>query len=225
MTTLKEDMKNKMKEIIWTEDVPKDNKKKAEANDKVENTQVESNPKTIVQNEVKSEKVASTETKKKRNVIKNGDKDWVSKLPEDQKFDEQTVFCFNPNQQCKVGRFKSYGKKEGIIWLEMFKKDSFEPMSREWAVRIDQCELVEKDGVLVNPELYSKDEKGYHVDKKKIKERAEFAEKQKEIKIEESTEIEKAFEINQGAENDPSKEIAAEDTDSNNEVVNGNDNE
>ena len=72
MTTLKEDMKNKMKEIIWTEDVPKDNKKKAEANDKVENTQVESNPKTIVQNEVKSEKVASTETKKKRNVIKYG---------------------------------------------------------------------------------------------------------------------------------------------------------
>lgn len=211
MTTLKEDMRKKMDEIIWTEE--KDNKKEEK---KVTKTQTENNVKDVenkvkdVENNVKNSVVENKEVKPKaakpkKSTENSGNKEWVENLPEDKKFDENTVFCYNPEKECKIGRFKSYARKEGVIWLEMFKKGSFELMSREWAVKIDKCELVEKDGVLINPDIYSKDSKGYHADKDKIKARAEKPEEKVENVVEQTTE----------RIADPSKEIAAEDLDIN----------
>ena len=204
MTTLKEDMRKKMDEIIWTEE--KDNKKEEK---EVTKTQTENNVKDV-ENKVKNSVVENKEVKPKaakpkKSTENSGNKEWVENLPEDKKFDENTVFCYNPEKECKIGRFKSYARKEGVIWLEMFKKGSFELMSREWAVKIDRCELIEKDGVLINPDIYSKDSKGYHADKDKIKARAEKLEEKTENAAEQTTE--------QIA--DPSQEIAVEDLDAN----------
>ena len=204
MTTLKEDMRKKMNEIIWSEE--KDDKKEET---KVTKTQTENNAK-VAENKVKNSAIENKEVKPKaakpkKSTEHSGNKEWVENLPEDKKFDENTVFCYNPEKECKIGRFKSYARKEGVIWLEMFKKGSFELMSREWAVKIDRCELIEKDGVLINPDIYSKDSKGYHADKDKIKARAEKLEEKVENVAEQTTE--------QIA--DPSKEIAVEDLDAN----------
>jgi DNA replicative helicase MCM subunit Mcm2 (Cdc46/Mcm family) len=80
-------------------------------------------------------------------------------------------------------------------------------MSREWAVQLAECEIVEKDGVMLNPERYSKDEKGYHVIKSKVEfetaEVNEISEENKEIenneineeKLEENKEIEENKEV------------------------------
>ena len=45
----------------------------------------------------------------------------------------------------------------------MYKKDSFDIMSREWSMPLTNCELVERNGVILNPDKYYKDEKGYHI--------------------------------------------------------------
>ena len=119
--------------------------------------------------------------KKKRNVSKTGDKDWVDKIPENDKYTTDTIFCFRPGKLNKIGRFISYGKKEGIIWVNMFKKSSTEYMSKPWAVKIDECSIVENKSE-VNPE-FSKEAEIYYT--KKDYE----AKKAKELKNSKSKEV------------------------------------
>lgn len=239
MNDLKNDIKQEMEGIIWTADDVTTNKavnttKETVKNDEIKNENETAAPKAETTNKGNEKAAEQTEAKKKRNVTKFGNKNWSENLPEDKQFNENTIFCFNPDKQCKIGRFKSYGKKEGIIWLEMFKKDSFTPMSREWAVRIDECEFVEKDGVLTNPEKYTRDEKGYHVvktDKKAGKAKvvaevkpAEEIKPVEEEKAEGNVTIPKKIEVNKEeivvseADNTPTKEIAAETEETKNEA-------
>ena len=112
---------------------------------------------------------------KKRDVLKFGNKDWVAEIPEDQKFNEKTVFCWKPGEDNKIGYFAKYGKKEGMVWINMYKKDSFTLMSREWAARLSDCEVIEQDGKMLS-DKYIKDEKGYHVKKDEKKEEVAAAE-------------------------------------------------
>ena len=236
MNDLKNDIKQEMEGIIWTVDDVATNKAVNTTKKTVKNGEIKNEtatPKAETTNKGNEKAAEQTEVKKKRNVTKFGNKNWSENLPEDKQFNENTIFCFNPDKQCKIGRFKSYGKKEGIIWLEMFKKDSFTPMSREWAVRIDECEFVEKDGVLINPEKYTKDERGYHVvkaDKKagKAKVVAEVKPTEEIKPVEEKAEgnvtIPKKINVNKKktvvteADNTPTKEIAAEIEETKNEV-------
>ena len=131
-----------------------------ETEPKAENKEIESN-----ETEPKVEQTAG----KKRDVLKFGNKDWVAEIPEDQKFNEKTVFCWKPGEDNKIGYFAKYGKKEGMIWINMYKKDSFTLMSREWAARLSDCEVIEQDGKMLS-DKYFKDEKGYHVKKDEKKE-------------------------------------------------------
>jgi hypothetical protein len=143
---------------------------KASESDAVENkdTEIKDENKEV---EPKDEQA----TGKKRDVLKFGNKDWVAEIPEDQKFNEKTVFCWKPGEDDKIGYFAKYGKKEGMIWINMYKKDSFTLMSREWAARLSDCEVIEQDGKMLS-DRYIKDEKGYHVKKDEKKEEVAAAE-------------------------------------------------
>jgi len=204
-----DDVKKEMEQIIWSKSSETDGKKQeteTEKINKVENQKEEEKEKAdnpdngkvgdeIPKDEAPKDEV-QTEDHKKRNVLKFGNREWAASLPVEDQFDNTTIFCFKRGEFDKIGTFKEYGKKERIIWLDMFKKDTFELMSRAWAVRIEECEIVEKNGVILNPEVFSRDEKGYHI----IKAEAEIIpvpnENKEEPIKEEST--------------DANKEIAAE---------------
>ena len=175
-----EDVKQEMNDIIWNAANSKEETgSKEEVNTGSENQEDpknetvarnESDVDSNVNGEPKGEEddvLTSQAEKKKRNVIKFGDKEWATKIPESERFNGETVVSFRPGTLNKVGKFVDYGKKEGIIWVNMFKKNSFtEFMSRQWPIQIAECDIVEHNGVL--NEKYIKTENSY-----KLKDQAE----------------------------------------------------
>jgi hypothetical protein len=198
-----EDVMKELGNIKWSQD-PKAKQENKKEEKKATNKKEE---KAKNKKEDKNTEHAVTSEKSKRNILKFGNKEWAAAIPEEERLNEKTIICFKPGERDKLGHFKEYGKKEGIIWFWPYKKDSFEDMSREWAVQLAECEIVEKDGVMLNPERYSKDEKGYHVIKSKVEfetaEVNEISEENKEIenneineeKLEENKEIEENKEV------------------------------
>ena len=134
---LKDKIKKEMSEIIWS------------------TTPVDKSQKTK-----RSKRQKSTIQTQTKNTTSN-DKDWVNKLPDEKKCKQNDVWYFVP--QNKFGLFQTYGKKQNIFWLNMYKKNSFDFMSRAWSLNIDVCELVERDGKIVNPDKFYKDHLGYHL--------------------------------------------------------------
>ena len=129
-------------------------------NDAVVNEVSSSSSKTNKKSNSKKKKVKNTD-KPKRNVSKMGDKLWVEKIPPSNRFNENTVLCFAPGKYDKIGNFICYGKKQNSLWLNMFKKNSNVHMSKPWAVRYEDCDIVEHNGMM-HPN-YFKDENGvYH---------------------------------------------------------------
>jgi hypothetical protein len=167
----------------------KDENKETEPKD--ENKEAEQNAENK-ETEPKDEQA----TGKKRDVLKFGNKDWAAEIPEDQKFNEKTVFCWKPGEDNKIGYFAKYGKKEGMIWINMYKKDSFTLMSREWAARLSDCEVIEQDGKMLS-DKYIKDEKGYHVKKDEKKEEVAAAETAVGTAVETTTKVPEANEVNE----------------------------
>jgi hypothetical protein len=173
-----EEVMNELKGIQWStepEETVAENKEikaeMVEENKEPKNEVVEPKNEEVENKEVENKEVENKEPKveqttgKKRDVLKFGNKNWAEEIPEDKKFTEKTVFCWKPGEDDKIGYFSKYGKKEGMIWINMYKKDSFNLMSREWAARLSDCEVIEQDGVMLKPERYFKDDKGYHVKK------------------------------------------------------------
>lgn len=86
------------------------------------------------------------------NQTSNKQKDgkWAASIPEEERFTTETILHFKRDQYDKIGNFLYYGKKDGVIWVDMFKKDSTEHMSRPWSITMSDCTIVENKGVL-NP--------------------------------------------------------------------------
>jgi hypothetical protein len=134
-------------------------------NKEPENKEADKAPENKEADKAPESNAAGTETTgKKRDVLKFGNKNWVEEIPENERFTEKTVFCWKPGEEDKIGYFFKYGKKEGMIWINMYKKDTFTLMSREWAARLSDCVVIEQDGKMLS-DRYFKDEKGYHVKK------------------------------------------------------------
>lgn len=110
----------------------------------------EENKKEVV---INKEKPVSN---KKSNKVSNSD--WKESIPEDERPKQGNIYYLVPNN--KFGRFVDFGKKEGIYYLSMFKKNSFDTMSKDWSVKSELLIPVEIDGVIID-DRFDKTENGY----------------------------------------------------------------
>lgn len=150
--------------IVWNDNEqkkPEENQIIIDSNGEVEKKKEEEIPKANAPKGRGKKKKEEIPENKENQDEKPVDKDWASKIPEDQKIKPGTVFYLVPND--KFGTFVKYGKKEGIYYLAMFKKDSIEKMSKDWSVKSELLELVEKDGKIENDKFVKTDDKGYQL--------------------------------------------------------------
>lgn len=170
---MNEDVRSEMEKILWTPeetvDTSNNDAKDIDVeliNSKTKQTEVEITTDTKINNDKadetsnKSEKVKKEKKTTKRNVIKAGDPDWASKIPEEQRLQPGDIICLTVDNLNKFGEFIEYGKKEGVYWVNMRKKDSLELMSKKWSVKDFECDIVFHNGEL-NPK-YTVDEKGIY---------------------------------------------------------------
>lgn len=132
-----------------------------EIEEKPEGSENEPENDTNDKEDKKEEEKETEASNKKRNVHKFGDKDWASKLSEDQKIKPDTIFYLGTHK--KFGVFKDYAKKEGLYQISMFKKNSLETMSRPWPVVKELLEAVEVEGKIVNDKFVKTEDKGYQL--------------------------------------------------------------
>ena len=61
------------------------------------------------------------------------------------------------------GQYLEHGPKFGRIRYRMFKKNNKGFRTGYWTLDCKDVDIVEQDGILVNPDKYSKDDKGFYV--------------------------------------------------------------
>ena len=165
---INEDVRSEMEKILWTPEETTNNSNDTNkavevelVDSKTEETEVDIPTQESDDNKsTKQEKVKKEKKTTKRNTVKAGDPDWASKIPEEERLHPGDIICLTVDNLNKFGEFIDYGKKEGVYWVNMRKKDSLELMSKKWSVKDFECDIVYHNGEL-NPK-YTVDDKGIY---------------------------------------------------------------
>lgn len=161
-----EDVKNEMAKILWTpEEMAKPNINMEDINLEIKESKTEENEIDVTEvakevKENKDETKKESKPKKPRNVSKPGNANWFEQIPESDRLQPGDIICLTVDGLNKFGEFIKYGKRQGIYWVNMRKKDSLELMKKEWSVKDFECDIVFHNGEL-NPK-YSVDDKGIY---------------------------------------------------------------
>lgn len=157
---INEDVKNEMEKILWTQeeivennnlkDVKLSESKTSDNEVKLDEIKID---KDSIKDSVKDEKV-----KKERRTTSSGN--WYDSIPDEDKLQPGDIICLTLNGLNKFGEFIKYGKRNGIYWVNMRKKNSREFMSREWSVKDTDCDIVYHNNVL--NDKYRVDEDGIY---------------------------------------------------------------
>lgn len=171
---INEEVRNEIDKILWTpEDItPKVNttisynlqdstEEKESIAEVTEPVKEEKKDKDNVINLDNKKNTTNEEKKeKKRNVSKAGNPNWYESISEEDRLVPGDIICLTVNGLNKFGEFIEYGKRQGIYWVNMRKKDSLELMSKKWSVKDFECDIVYHNEVL-NPK-YQVDDKGIY---------------------------------------------------------------
>ena len=84
-------------------------------------------------------------------------------VPNNYKFNNTTVIYYNDKGVPMFGQYLEHGPKFGRIRYKMFKKNEVGFRTGYWTLNCKDVDIVEQDGVLVNPNKYSKDDRGFYV--------------------------------------------------------------
>lgn len=163
-----EDVKNEMAKILWTpEELAKPATEMEDVNIEIKESKTDDKKVDIEEavNEAGAkgkvdEDKKESKPKKPRNVAKAGNATWYEQIPEEERLQPGDIICLTVDGLNKFGEFIEYGKRQGIYWVNMRKKDSLELMSKKWSVKDFECDVVFHNGEL-NPK-YSVDDKGIY---------------------------------------------------------------
>ena len=109
----------------------------------------------VIVNDVK--KAMGRGRKNKNNIPK------CKGIPNNYKFNNTTVIYYNDKGTPMFGQYLEHGPKFGRIRYRMFKKNNKGFRAGYWTLDCKDVDIVEQDGILVNPDKYSKDDKGFYV--------------------------------------------------------------
>ena len=155
-----EDVRSEMEKILWTP-VLSENEEITEENNNEEVKVVMKDVKTpeneveveTPNNEVEKPKVEKPKRAKKTpsaTTVPAND-EWVNSIPDEEKLSEGDVlYCIGGDGKGKFAQVIGYGKKQNIVWANMFKKASTDFMSRPWSLTITDTVVVKKDGQLMD---------------------------------------------------------------------------
>lgn len=168
-----EDVKTEMEKILWTPVLNDEEVNVENTNVVIKDTKTPENKVEIPtenQENVESTQKTTKTVKKERKPKSTGQTkkpasgEWINNIPEDQKLVEGDIlYCIGGDGKGKFAKVIGYGKKENIVWANMFKKNSNNFMNRPWSLTLKDTVIVYKNGQLtpgysVNEEgIYSKD--------------------------------------------------------------------
>lgn len=162
-----EDVKTEMEKILWTPVLNEDEVSVEDANVKVQETKTPENKVEIPTDNNENVDTVQKEVKKERKAKpakKPASGEWINNIPEEERLVEGDIlYCIGGDGKGKFAKVIGYGKKENIVWANMFKKNSTNFMNRPWSLTLKDTVVVYKNGQLtpgytINDEgVYSKE--------------------------------------------------------------------
>ena len=149
-----EDVKTEMEKILWTPVLTEEEENIEKANVTIKETKIPENRvevPTEVPTEVSNNKeVKKTPVEKKAKPAKKpASGEWINNIPEEEKLVEGDIlYCIGGDGKGKFAQVIGYGKKENIVWANMFKKNSTAFMNRPWSLTLKDTVVVYKNGQL-----------------------------------------------------------------------------
>ena len=150
-----EDVKTEMEKILWTPVLNEDEVSVEDANVKVQETKTPENKVEIPTDNNENVDTVQKEVKKERKAKPAGPAkkpasgEWINNIPEEERLVEGDIlYCIGGDGKGKFAKVIGYGKKENIVWANMFKKNSTAFMNRPWSLTLKDTVVVYKNGQL-----------------------------------------------------------------------------